>query len=68
MKTDIVTGMHRTGHHAVAVWLSHQFSGISNFSFSTVASWLMANETDISLILMANNPLREGRNENLDKK
>tara|TARA_R100000008_G_C3563745_1_gene157830 strand:+ start:546 stop:1286 length:741 start_codon:yes stop_codon:yes gene_type:complete len=68
MKTDIVTGMHRTGHHAVAVWLSHQFPGISNFSFSTVASWLMANETDKSLILMANNPLREGRDENPDKK
>ena len=42
MKADLIVSMHRTGHHAVAVWLLHQRPGIKDFSITTISSWLFA--------------------------
>tara|TARA_Y100000401_G_scaffold70186_1_gene56333 strand:- start:191 stop:1000 length:810 start_codon:yes stop_codon:yes gene_type:complete len=42
MKLDLIVSMHRTGHHAVAVWLLHQRQGVEDFSITTVSPWLFA--------------------------
>jgi len=67
MKTDLIVSMHRTGHHAVAVWLLHQREGITDFSISTITRWLFAVGDDSNLYMMANNPLKTGPNEHPDK-
>ncbi len=67
MKTDLIVSMHRTGHHAVAVWLLHQREGITNFSITTITRWLFAVGDEQNLYLMANNPLKTGPNEHPDK-
>ena len=67
METDLIVSMHRTGHHAVAVWLLHQREGITDFSIKTVTRWLFAVADEQNLYLMANNPLKTGPNEHPDK-
>jgi hypothetical protein len=67
METDLIVSMHRTGHHAVAVWLLHQREGITDFSITTITSWLFAVGDDKNLYLMANNPIKTGPNEHPDK-
>tara|TARA_B100000809_G_scaffold244014_1_gene269548 strand:+ start:3115 stop:3873 length:759 start_codon:yes stop_codon:yes gene_type:complete len=67
MKTDLIVSMHRTGHHAVAVWLLHQREGITDFSISTITRWLFVVGDDSNLYMMANNPLKTGPNEHSDK-
>ena len=67
MKTDLIVSMHRTGHHAVAVWLLHQIEVITDFSISTITLWLFAVGDDSNLYLMANNPLKVGHDEHPDK-
>ena len=42
MKSDILTAMHRSGHHAVAVWLFHQKEKVNDFSIKTVTPWLFS--------------------------
>ena len=68
MKPDLIVSMHRTGHHAVAVWLLHQRRGITDFSITTITRWLFAVGDDDNLYMLANNPLKTGRNEHPDKK
>ena len=67
MKTDLIVSMHRTGHHAVAVWLLHQRKDITDFSITTMARWLFAVGENNDLYLMANNPLKTGSKEHADK-
>jgi len=67
MTPDLIVSMHRTGHHAVAVWLLHQREGIEEFSITTITRWLFAVGDDSDLYMMANNPLKTGRNEHPDK-
>tara|TARA_R110002020_G_scaffold16248_8_gene57426 strand:- start:1476 stop:2237 length:762 start_codon:yes stop_codon:yes gene_type:complete len=68
MKPDLIVSMHRTGHHAVAVWLLHQRKGITDFSITTITRWLFAVGDDNDLYMMANNPFKTGPNEHPDKK
>ena len=67
MKTDLIISMHRTGHHAVAIWLLHQKQGITDFSITTVSSWLFAVGDNRELFMYANNPFKTGPNEHPDK-
>jgi len=67
MKADLIVSMHRTGHHAVAVWLLHQRKGITDFSITTISRWLFAVGDVDHLYLMANNPLKTGPEEHPDK-
>tara|TARA_R100000005_G_scaffold29673_1_gene13407 strand:- start:15 stop:755 length:741 start_codon:yes stop_codon:yes gene_type:complete len=67
MKADFIISMHRTGHHAVAIWLLHQKQGITDFSITTLTSWLFAVGDDSELFMYANNPLKTGPNEHPDK-
>ena len=54
----IVSGLQRSGHHAIAVWGVHQQKGIQDFSIKTLSQWIFYLEhlNDISFLL--NNPLR----------
>ena len=67
MISDMITGMHRTGHHAVAVWLFHQKPNVHDFSINTIASWLFSLTKGSGVHLYANNPLKTGPNEHPDK-
>ena len=57
-KSVVIAGMHRTGHHAVAVWLLHQRRGIDDFAINTITPWLFKVENDDGVSLLANNPLK----------
>ena len=63
----VVAGMHRTGHHPVAIWLLHQQQGIFDFSINTLTQWLFLVENGSKLSVLANNPLKRGPNEHKDK-
>ena len=54
----IVSGLQRSGHHAIAVWAIHQQKGVNEFSIKTLSQWIFYLEhlNDISFLL--NNPLR----------
>ena len=67
MKADLIVSMHRTGHHAVAVWLLHQRKGVTEFSITTISRWLFTIGDDKDLYMMANNPLKTGPDEHPDK-
>ena len=67
MKSDLIVSMHRTGHHAVAVWLLHQRKDVTDFSITTISRWLFAIGDDKDLYMMANNALKTGPNEHPDK-
>lgn len=69
-KTVVISGMHRTGHHAIAVWLLHQRRRVYDFAINTITPWLFKVENDQGCSLLANNPLKsdhEGSNEHPDK-
>lgn len=66
-KKIVVAGMHRTGHHPIAVWLLHQQKNIYDFSINTIASWLFKVQTDNGISILANNPLKRGPEEHTDK-
>jgi hypothetical protein len=69
MTNDIVVaGMHRTGHHPIAIWLLHQQPHIHEFAIQTIAPWLFQVEGEDGISILANNPLKRGRGEHPDKK
>jgi len=68
VRSDILTGMHRSGHHALAIWLFHQKETVNDFSIKTVTSWLFSLFRDQEISLYANNALKTGPNEHPDKK
>ena len=63
----VVAGMHRTGHHPVAIWLLHQQQGISDFSINTLTQWLFLVKNGSELSVLANNPIKTGPSEHPDK-
>ena len=63
----VIIGMHRTGHHAIAVWLLHQRRGIDDFAIKTITPWLFKVENDDGVALLANNPLKRTSDEHPDK-
>ena len=67
MTSAVIIGMHRTGHHAIAVWLLHQRRGISDFAINTITPWLFKVENDDGVALLANNPLKRTSEEHSDK-
>ena len=67
MMKIVVAGMHRTGHHPVAIWLLHQQRGIFDFSINTLTQWLFLVQNGSKVSLLANNPLKRGGNEHKDK-
>ena len=67
VKKIMVAAMHRTGHHAVAIWLLHQLSGISDFSVKTIAQWFFYLQNNKGVSYLANNPLKTGDKEHPDK-
>ena len=66
-KNIAVAGMHRTGHHPIAVWLLHQQAGVHEFAIKTIAPWLFQIENDQGVSILANNPLKRGPKEHSDK-
>ena len=62
MYSDFIISMHRTGHHAVAIWLLHQKPEISSFSINTIADWLFVVAHGGTHIL-ANNGLKVHENK-----
>lgn len=54
----IVSGLQRSGHHAIAVWAIHQQKNVNEFSIKTLSQWIfyLEHSNDISFLL--NNPLR----------
>ena len=66
MKKFLVAGLYRTGHHAISVWMLHQFPGVRGFSINTVSPWMFALEENNNLHILANSPFKE--NEHKDKK
>jgi hypothetical protein len=67
VKKIMVAAMHRTGHHAVAVWLLHQLPGISDFSIKTITQWFFYIQNNRGASYLANNPLKTGDKEHPDK-
>ena len=67
VKKIMVSAMHRTGHHAIAVWLLHQLPGISDFSIKTVTQWFFYIQNNNGVSYLANNPLKTGKDEHPDK-
>ena len=63
----VVAGMHRTGHHPIAIWLLHQQQGISNFSINSLTQWLFLIKNGSELSVLANNPIKQGVEEHSDK-
>ena len=63
----VVAGMHRTGHHPIAVWLLHQQEEIHDFSIQTIAPWLFQIQNHQGVSILANNPLKRGPEEHPDK-
>ena len=68
MRSDILTAIDRSGHHAVAVWLFHQKEKVNDFSIKTVTPWLFSIFIEQELNLYANNALKTGPKESKDKK
>ena len=59
VKKFMIGSMHRTGHHAVAVWLLHQLEGVHDFDINSITPWLFYlynNQEQIRYL--ANNPLK----------
>ena len=68
MTNDIVVaGMHRTGHHPIAIWLLHQQPHVHEFAIKTISPWLFQVEGEDGISILANNPLKRGREEHPDK-
>ena len=67
VKKIMVAAMHRTGHHAVAIWLLHQLSGVSDFSIKTITQWFFYIQNHNGVSYLANNPLKTGKDEHPDK-
>jgi hypothetical protein len=67
VKKIMVAAMHRTGHHAVAIWLLHQLPGISEFSIKTITQWFFYIQNHNGASYLANNPLKTGKDEHPDK-
>ena len=67
VKKIMVAAMHRTGHHAVAIWLLHQLSGVSDFSIKTITQWFFYIQNHNGVSYLANNPLKTGKAEHPDK-
>ena len=59
VKKFMIGSMHRTGHHAIAVWLLHQIEGIYYFDINSITPWLFYlynNQEQVRYL--ANNPLK----------
>ncbi len=57
-KKIIVSGLQRSGHHAVAVWLAHQEYGVRDFQIQTLTQWFFFVEHFGGINYLLNNPLR----------
>jgi hypothetical protein len=66
MNNYLVTGMYRTGHHAISVWMLHQFAGIKEFSINTVSPWMFAVEAN-GLHILANSPFKTHEHKDKSK-
>jgi len=62
----VISAMHRTGHHPVAIWLLHQKPNVLDFSIKTMSEWLFYVENYDELYILANNPCKIHERE--DKK
>ena len=49
---------HRSGHHAVGVWLLHQAEGVEDFNIKTIAEWWNYLKVKDGLRFFFNNPLK----------
>ena len=67
VKKIMISAMHRTGHHAIAVWLLHQMPGVSDFAIKTVTQWFFYIQNSHGINYLANNPLKTGDKEHPDK-
>lgn len=66
MNNYLVAGMYRTGHHAISVWMLHQFAGIKEFSINTVSPWMFAVEAN-GLHILANSPFKTHEHKDKSK-
>ena len=49
---------HRSGHHAIGVWLLHQAEGVEDFNIKTIAEWWNYLKVKDGLRFFFNNPLK----------
>ena len=52
----MLPAIHRSGHHAIAVWLLHQAEGVDKFDIGTMCEWWHYLRTKEGLRLFFNNP------------
>ena len=62
-KKIVVSGLQRSGHHAVAIWLLHQQHGIRKFQIQTLTQWFFFLEQFGGISYLLNNPLRPEEGE-----
>jgi len=55
----MLPAMHRTGHHAIAVWLLHQAEGVDKFDIKTMTEWWFYLKVSKGINFMFNNPLKK---------
>ena len=55
----MLPAMHRSGHHAIAVWLLHQAEGVDKFDIRTLSQWWFYLKVSGGINLMFNNPLKK---------
>jgi len=55
----MLPSMHRSGHHAIAVWLLHQAEGVDKFDIKTMAEWWFYLKVSKGINFMFNNPLKK---------
>ena len=67
MKRLVVAAMHRTGHHAISVWLLHQQKEIHEFSINTITPWLFEVQNSYGISLLANNPFKKEEHPDKEK-
>ena len=49
---------HRSGHHAIGVWILHQAEGVDEFNIRTIAEWWNYLKVKDGMRFLFNNPLK----------
>ena len=55
----MLPAMHRSGHHAIAVWLLHQAEGVDKFDIGTMCEWWHFLRIENGVRFFFNNPLKD---------
>ena len=61
----MLPAMHRSGHHAIAVWLLHQAEGVDKFDIRTMCEWWHFLRVENGIRFLFNNPLKHWEREKI---